>query len=140
MIRAGPNGPAFIDKDGLIFVRIELAPAPLLRCPTRDNIVEKSVRVRSGLLACAAFAPGTIVAKLEARTPALPAREAVGPAFVSEILRERCVVVTRHDRGGPADEAFKWFHISAPVRQRADIVVHPAANKFDADQSVFRKR
>jgi hypothetical protein len=131
---AGPNGPAFFDKDGLIFARIELVPALLLLCPTRENIVEKPVTLGSGLLACAAFPPGAIVAKLQARTPALPAREAIGAVLVSEILRQRCVIITRHDRGGPADKAFKYFHGGAPVRQRADIVGHTAANEFDADQ------
>ncbi len=115
-------------------MNIEIVRALLLRQPTRDQTGGISVHGRSGLLACAAFPPCTIVAILKARTPALPAREAIGAVLVSEILRQRCVIITRHDRGGPADKAFKYFHGGAPVRQRADIVGHTAANEFDADQ------
>jgi len=131
---AGPNGPAFFDYDGLIFVNIEIIRALLLRFPTRDQTGGLSVDDQSRLLACAAFPPRTIVAKLKARTPALPAREAIGAVLVSETLRQRCVIVTRHDRGGPADKAFKYLHGGAPVRQRTNIVGHAAANEFDVDQ------
>ena len=115
-------------------MNLKIVRALLLRHATRDQKGGISVHGRSGLLACAAFPPCTIVAKLKARTPALPAREAIGAVLVSETLRQRCVIVTRRDRGGPADKAFKDPHGSAPVRQRADIVGHAAANEFDADQ------
>lgn len=137
---AGPNGPAFFDNDSLIFVNIEIICALLLHHPARDQTGGISVHGRSGLLASAAFPPCTIVAKLKAWTSTLLARKAIGAVLVPENLRQRCVIVTRHNRGGPADDAFKYFHGGAPVRQRADIVGHTAAGLFDAGQIGFRKR